>query len=872
MAADNYFSTTKRGELQEWRDELNSNNSNNTKIRETLKKIIAGMTVGKDVSSLFSDVLKTIQTDDMERKKLVYLYLINYAKTNPDLAILAVNTFVNDATDRNHPLLRALALRTMSCIRVESITEYLSEPLRLGLEDTDPYVRKTAALAVAKLFSIDPELCRDHFMEPLKGLLRDSNQMVVSNAVAALTDITQQARETVWAVDKEMADTLLTALTECNEWGQSYILDGLATFAPQSVEDAEMVAERVCSRLQHANSAVVLSAIRVLVRLTRGGADFPTMAPEKAQEFLRRARAPIVSLLTSPPEIQYVVLRNVPLLLSVCPDMFAADARVFFCRYNDPSYVKVEKLEILSRLASDQNIDTILAEFKEYSQEVDVDFVRKTIQTIGRCAIALEQSANKCMAVLLELVATKVSYVVQEAIVVMKDVFRRYPSRFEEAIARLAEHLDSLDEPDAKASLVWIVGEYSDRIDNADDLLDWFMDTIAEEQPTVQFQLLTAVVKLYLNRPAESTQAMLHSVLEYVTEKADDPDLRDRGFLYWRMLSADNGFEMARRIVLAERPTLNAKPHELNETLREELLKHFGSLASVYQRPAASFTLVAQPQDDSDSDSEEESDEESEEESAPAQTQEVDNLADLLGGITTAAPPATTAPAARTFKDTKLAGVVAPANGKTLAVMAGFGPSNGKPALKVAVKNMGQAHISGFQVQFNKNPFGMVPESMAMGVPGDSLAPGAVSTVAVPFTFAAAPFTENPRLQVAVKTSEGVAMFAIDVPLHFIAEPVPMDAASILAAWQAAGNEDRAIVPCPKSGAEVCSLLNEAGIHAVAEGDSILTSASLPNGTEGRVPWVCRAMVKAGQMAVASRGGHTGLSSAVTSTMNAILG
>lgn len=52
------------------------------------------MTVGKDVSGLFPDVLKNMQTDDIELKKLVYLYLMNYAKTQPELAILAVNTFV----------------------------------------------------------------------------------------------------------------------------------------------------------------------------------------------------------------------------------------------------------------------------------------------------------------------------------------------------------------------------------------------------------------------------------------------------------------------------------------------------------------------------------------------------------------------------------------------------------------------------------------------------------------------------------------------------------------------------------------------------------------------------------------------------------
>lgn len=52
------------------------------------------MTVGKDVSALFPDVVNCMQTDNLELKKLVYLYLMNYAKSHPDMAIMAVNTFV----------------------------------------------------------------------------------------------------------------------------------------------------------------------------------------------------------------------------------------------------------------------------------------------------------------------------------------------------------------------------------------------------------------------------------------------------------------------------------------------------------------------------------------------------------------------------------------------------------------------------------------------------------------------------------------------------------------------------------------------------------------------------------------------------------
>ncbi len=52
----------------------------------------------------------------------------------------------------------------------------------------------------------------------------------------------------------------------------------------------------------------------------------------------------------------------------------------------------------------------------------------------------------------------QVNYVVQEAIVVIKDIFRKYPNQYEGIIGTLCENLDTLDEPEAKAAMIWIVG------------------------------------------------------------------------------------------------------------------------------------------------------------------------------------------------------------------------------------------------------------------------------------------------------------------------------------------------------------------------------------------------------------------------------
>lgn len=102
------------------------------------------------------------------------------------LESLACPIFAQDCEDPN-PLIRALAVRTMGCIRVDKITEYLCEPLRKCLKDEDPYVRKTAAVCVAKLYDINAALVEDQgFLDQLKDLLSDSNPMVCINFFGGL--------------------------------------------------------------------------------------------------------------------------------------------------------------------------------------------------------------------------------------------------------------------------------------------------------------------------------------------------------------------------------------------------------------------------------------------------------------------------------------------------------------------------------------------------------------------------------------------------------------------------------------------------------------------------------------------------------------
>lgn len=225
------------------------------------------MTRGKDVSMLFTDIAKNMETNNLELKKLVYLYIINYAKILPDLAIMAINSFRKDARDRTNPFLRSLAIRTMGCIRVKQITEYLIDPLKESLKDEDSYVRKTAAICIAKLYEVFPELIEEQgFLKLLDNLLNDGNAMVVANTVCALLMVSEMKGQNILILNAYTVQKILTAMNDCNEWGVIYTLDALALYTPEDSKEAEAIIERVCPRLAHQNPGVVLSACKIMMR------------------------------------------------------------------------------------------------------------------------------------------------------------------------------------------------------------------------------------------------------------------------------------------------------------------------------------------------------------------------------------------------------------------------------------------------------------------------------------------------------------------------------------------------------------------------------------------------------------------------------
>ncbi|MQL75158.1 hypothetical protein Taro_007510 [Colocasia esculenta] len=557
--------------------------------RDLFKKVISYMTIGIDVSSLFSEMVMCSATSDIVLKKMCYLYVGNYAKGNPDLALLTINFLQKDCRDED-PMIRGLALRSLCSLRVANLVEYLVGPLGLGLKDGNAYVRTVAAMGVLKLYHISASACIDaEFPSMLKRLmLNDPDPQVVANCLSSLQDIwsleastsEEAAREREALLSKPIVYHILNRIKDFNEWAQCLILDLASNYIPSESDEIFDIMNLLEDRLQHANGAVVLATIKVFLHLTLSMTDVH-------QQVYERIKAPLLTLVSAgSPEQSYAVLSHLHLLVMRAPMLFSSDYKHFYCQYSEPSYVKKLKLEMLTAIANESNTYEIVTELCEYAANVDVSIARESIRAVGK--IALQQyDVNAIVDRLLQFLEMEKDYVTAETLVLVKDLLRKYPQWSHDCIAVVGNiSSKNVQEPKAKSALIWMLGEYSQDMADAPYILENLIENWDDEHSSeVRLHLLTAVMKCFFKRPPETHKALGAALAAGLADSHQD--VHDRALFYYRLLQYDTS--TADRVVNPPKQAVSVFADTQSSEIKDRIFDEFNSLSVIYQKPSYMF-------------------------------------------------------------------------------------------------------------------------------------------------------------------------------------------------------------------------------------------------------------------------------------------
>lgn len=559
--------------------------------RDVIKKVIAYMTLGIDVSRLFTEMVMSIETRDLVVKKMVYHYLSTYAHEKPEMGLMCINTLQRDCSNED-PMVRGLALRSLCSLRLPSVLEYISAPLRASLTDPHSYVRKTGVMGILKVYNLDKDLVKSgDFVDILYNMLRDVDGLVVTNCIVALDEI--MLEEGGIAINTAIVHHMLGRLNDFNEWGLGAVLRLVARYEPESDEETFGIMNVLDPVLRTSNSGVVLEAIGCFVRLTEH-------LPDLHGQVYDRVKAPLLTLMAGGGaagghELLYCLLKHAELLVSRSRDSFASEYRNFYIRYDEPSPVKHSKVALLAGLATEVSADSILAELKEYAGDVEPALAKAAIGAIGTIASRLRSKSADACALLVDFLESGTPNVKSEALLVAKDVLRRYPERRGDLVPSLGRYLRELDQsaPDGRSAAVWIVGRWGEEIVNAPYMLEPLVDNYEDEASVdVKLALLTAATRLFFKRPPEM-QAMLGRLIQHALDDSANPDVRDRALLYFRLLRRD--VKTAKSIVDGKDPCaiVGDFAEEANTELRDRIFDNFNTLAVIYGQTPDQFVAPA---------------------------------------------------------------------------------------------------------------------------------------------------------------------------------------------------------------------------------------------------------------------------------------
>ncbi|KAK6331649.1 AP-3 complex subunit beta [Orbilia javanica] len=567
-------------------------------ILDGLRRVVSMMSRGVDCSEYFADVVKNVASPTLEIKKLVYIYLLTYAESEPDLALLSINTIQKALTDQNQ-VVRAMAIRVMSGIRVPVISQIVALGIKRCVTDMSPYVRKAAALAIPKCYRLDPSTL-PLLTDLVATLLGDKSYYVIGAAVMAWWEVCPERIDMVHPHYRGLCKLLI----DMDEWGQLALLRLLTVYArknfPQGkVKTSENKKKKTTSGsggfysdeesedegpvggidpdlkllldccpplLQSRNSAVILAVARAYYHLAPPSYLLP-LAP------------PLLSLLRSPQDIQLIALTNIVFIALTYPSIFSPHCNHFLLSPVDTpqiSKLKLEALTLVYPYSSKPHQSLILTELSYYAGSYDKELVREAVKAIGRCAQNNPEQSGRCLKLLMEHIHSSDQHLVAESLTVIRHIIQQQPTVHKKTVIRLAKALDTATSSTARASIIWLVAEFSG-VDNGDnvsaDVLRILAKGFANEAEGVKLQILLLAAKVYahyLNRTNtgfeqplsedEDAPEDLHPIpqlFNYISRLARydvSYDIRDRARTYMSLLSTPKAVQLATLILLAPKP------------------------------------------------------------------------------------------------------------------------------------------------------------------------------------------------------------------------------------------------------------------------------------------------------------------------------
>ncbi|RLV96349.1 AP-3 complex subunit beta [Spathaspora sp. JA1] len=512
------------------------NSRTDREILNGMKCVISLISRGEDGLPYFADVVKNVTNSNVKVRQLVLIYLTKYAEAEPDTALLSVNSIQRSLNEKN-PVSRANSIRSLAGIRISSIIPIFILCIKRTSKDHSPLVRSATAISIGKAYAISGH-SKKQLIEHLTDLLADSDASVVSSAIKTYcrirTDLTSESK--FWAPIHGNFRRFCKMLPKFDEWTQSIVIDLLTDYSrkffhrpklyskdssnqimdlPDDItqipfedydvsfdEDLQLFLDSMKSLTYSSSENVILSIAKSVYLLA---------PPTTFQDFHLDKILVRIATVYDESQVSLFALQTI-VLLSEKSKMFSSFFKKFYVMPSDSNKVSVSKLIILSSIATEENFKYILEELKYYALHSPSDEVKKeSIRAIGKCSQISPSWNNTILKWSMARIKDSNGGTLNELLKVIRYLIQQRNesknNEDKEVVLKTSYRMGlilqdkSIDiEDEAKASIIWMIGEYSD-LENgsefASDILRVLLKSFVNESESVRYQILVLACKIF---------------------------------------------------------------------------------------------------------------------------------------------------------------------------------------------------------------------------------------------------------------------------------------------------------------------------------------------------------------------------------------
>lgn len=531
ITTNNYVFSTgmSTSEIEELKTLLRTHNGDLEKLKKVMSKIMANVYVGKDMSSLFPDIVLQVRVKESSISRLIGMFTAQYGHLHSDTALLCINQLTKEILQDPEPLKRGHALQTLGSLNIPDLAEYIAPPIKQALQDSSPYVRRLAIDGCVKVF----KMSKDVFEEQLLSLHLEETLEDFDEGVAAIAIVALIQTKPGYKMKQHLSMKLLKRLNDFSDWQVPLILSGIDTdtLCRSEIEVMEVL-NLIDGFLDDCSPSVVLHVVNLLQPLVAA-----LNSSEMSHQFVDRVTNPLLFRIRhSSPEIAYWYCLEIPKIIRDI-SVLNRHYKTFFPAYYDPAYLKAEKLRVLTTIVNKKNVSKVVDELLEcLNSPKHADVCAELVDCVTVCVLNHGGEMSKLIVQLTKLLQSGTGAIISTLLPCLENIVASVEDSAEVVLPQLQRCAEFELEPRANIALLSMLADYGHILPECVSMLYCYVEEYAVMEPNVRSALLTAVMK-QSSLPGMSSIA---KKLLTLVSKDGDPLTRSRASMYSSLVLSGN--------------------------------------------------------------------------------------------------------------------------------------------------------------------------------------------------------------------------------------------------------------------------------------------------------------------------------------------